>query len=50
MLVDPVNIALLNIFVNDERNLRVVMNLLCSPYSTIQYLAFNIFKVFKMSV
>ena len=39
------NFAIMIDYVSSADHLKLIMNLLCSQYSTIQYYAFNIFKV-----
>lgn len=45
VLADPLNVSILKLFMNNEQNIHVVMNLLCSPYNSIKMCAFDIFKV-----
>lgn len=45
VLADPLNVGILKLFMNNEKNIHVVMNLLCSPYNSIKMCAFDIFKV-----
>lgn len=44
-LLEKINFDIMISFVNDIDNLKCIMNLLCSPYATVQFDAFNIFKV-----
>lgn len=44
-LIDKINFEIMLRFVSSADNLKVFMNLLCSKYPTIQYDAFNVFKV-----
>ena len=44
-MLDKINFDIMIAFVDDADNLKLIMNLLCSPYETIQFDAFNVFKV-----
>lgn len=44
-LLDKINFNIMIAFVSDVENLKCIMNLLISPYATIQFDTFNIFKV-----
>lgn len=44
-LLDKINFDIMLEFVSSADNLKIFMNLLCSKYPTIQYEAFNVFKV-----
>ena len=45
-LIDKSNFEIMIAFINSPENLKVFMNLLCSQYPSIQYNAFNVFKIF----
>ena len=44
-MLDKINFGIMIAFVADADNLKLIMNLMCSPYETIQFDAFNVFKV-----
>ena len=44
-MLDKINFDIMIAFVGDADNLKLIMNLLCSPYESIQFDAFNVFKV-----
>lgn len=44
-MLDKINFDIMIAFVADADNLKLIMNLMCSPYETIQFDAFNVFKV-----
>ncbi|KAK8806611.1 hypothetical protein WA588_003175 [Blastocystis sp. NMH] len=45
-MLDKINFDIMIAFVADADNLKLIMNLMCSPYETIQFDAFNVFKIF----
>ena len=45
LALERVNLQITLRFLNDTENLMIVMNLLCSPYQSIQLDAFDMFKV-----
>ena len=44
-LLDKINFDIMLDFVSSAENLKLFMTLLCSKYPTIQFEAFNVFKV-----
>ena len=44
-LLDKINFDIMIAFIGNAENLKVIMDLLCSSYETIQFDAFNVFKV-----
>ncbi|KNB45626.1 calcium-binding protein 39 [Blastocystis sp. subtype 4] len=45
-LLDKINFDIMIAFIGNAENLKVIMDLLCSSYETIQFDAFNVFKIF----